>query len=186
MRQFPSRYAIRARRNLPDKELRYLRTIIVIADIYRGLYSPAQHINTLDPPYLTFRHRSGVTPYTSTFVFAGSCVFGKQSPEPVHCGSPGLITPGSTPSPEVTGPTCRVPWRGFSRAPECSCTRPPVSVCGTGSRRLCLEAFLGSLASGGCHPYGLPHHAELVGRRICLPPTLRFWPGSSMAPVPLA
>ena len=56
-----------------------LRTIIVIADIYRGLYSPAQHINTLDPPYLTFRHRSGVTPYTSTFVFAGSCVFGKQS-----------------------------------------------------------------------------------------------------------
>ena len=56
-----------------------LRTIIVIADIYRGLYSPAQHINTLDPPYLTFRHRSGVTLYTSTFVFAESCVFGKQS-----------------------------------------------------------------------------------------------------------
>ena len=56
-----------------------LRTIIVIADIYRGLYSPAQHINTLDPPYLTFRHRSGVTLYTSTFVLAESCVFGKQS-----------------------------------------------------------------------------------------------------------
>jgi len=31
-------------------------------------------------PYLTFRHRSGVTPYTSTYVFAGSCVFVKQSP----------------------------------------------------------------------------------------------------------
>lgn len=44
-----------------------LRTIIVIADIYRGLYSPAQHINTLDPPYLTFRHRSGVTLYTWTY-----------------------------------------------------------------------------------------------------------------------
>lgn len=56
-----------------------LRTIIVIADIYRGLYSPAQHINTLDPPYLTFRHRSGVTPYTSSCEFAGSCVFDKQS-----------------------------------------------------------------------------------------------------------
>lgn len=63
------------RRNALD-----LRTIIVIADIYRGLYSPAQHINTLDHPYLTFRHRSGVTPYTSTFVLAGSCVFVKQSP----------------------------------------------------------------------------------------------------------
>ena len=50
----------------------------------------------------------------------------------------------------------------------------------------CFVADPSALASGGCHPYGLPHHAELVGRRICLPPTLRFWPGSSMAPVPLA
>ncbi len=56
-----------------------LRTIIVIADIYRGLYNPAQQINLLHPPYLTFRHRSGVTPYTSIFMFAGSCVFDKQS-----------------------------------------------------------------------------------------------------------
>ena len=30
------------------------------------------------PPYLTFRHWSGVTPYTSSYEFAGSCVFGKQ------------------------------------------------------------------------------------------------------------
>ena len=29
-------------------------------------------------PWLTFWHWSGVTSYTSTFVFAGSCVFGKQ------------------------------------------------------------------------------------------------------------
>ena len=33
-----------------------------------------------DHPYLTFWHWSGVTPYTSSFEFAGSCVFGKQSP----------------------------------------------------------------------------------------------------------
>ena len=56
-----------------------LRTIIVIADIYWGLYSPAAHINACDPPYLTFQHRSGVTPYTSSCEFAGSCVFVKQS-----------------------------------------------------------------------------------------------------------
>ena len=37
MRQSPSRYAFRALRNLPEKELRYLRTIIVIADIDEGL-----------------------------------------------------------------------------------------------------------------------------------------------------
>ena len=57
-----------------------LRTIIVIADIDRGLYSAAVHINTYDHPYLTFRHWSGVTLYTSTYVFAESCVFVKQSP----------------------------------------------------------------------------------------------------------
>src|SRR5882724_13336656 len=35
-RQRPSRYAVHARRNLPDKELRYLRTVIVTAAVYRG------------------------------------------------------------------------------------------------------------------------------------------------------
>ena len=35
-RQCSSRYAIHARRNLPDKELRYLRTLIVRAAVNRG------------------------------------------------------------------------------------------------------------------------------------------------------
>src|ERR671911_2426646 len=39
LRQRPSRYAIRAGRNLPDKEFRYLRTVIVTAAVYRGLDS---------------------------------------------------------------------------------------------------------------------------------------------------
>ena len=38
-RQRPSRYAVRAGRNLPDKEFRYLRTVIVTAAVYRGLAS---------------------------------------------------------------------------------------------------------------------------------------------------
>ena len=38
-RQRPSRYAIHARRNLPDKVLRYLRTVIVTAAVYRGFDS---------------------------------------------------------------------------------------------------------------------------------------------------
>ncbi len=38
-RQRPSRYAIRAGRNLPDKEFRYLRTVIVTAAVYRGFSS---------------------------------------------------------------------------------------------------------------------------------------------------
>jgi hypothetical protein len=38
-RQCPDRYAIRAGRNLPDKEFRYLRTVIVTAAVYRGFNS---------------------------------------------------------------------------------------------------------------------------------------------------
>ncbi len=37
LRQCSSDYAIHARRNLPDKELRYLRTVIVTAAVYRCL-----------------------------------------------------------------------------------------------------------------------------------------------------
>src|SRR5690554_1163602 len=39
LRQRPNRYAFRAGRNLPDKEFRYLRTVIVTAAVYRGLGS---------------------------------------------------------------------------------------------------------------------------------------------------
>ena len=39
LRQRSSRYAIHARRNLPDKEFRYLRTVIVTAAVHWGLSS---------------------------------------------------------------------------------------------------------------------------------------------------
>jgi hypothetical protein len=38
-RQHPDRYAIRAGRNLPDKEFRYLRTVKVTAAVYWGFSS---------------------------------------------------------------------------------------------------------------------------------------------------
>ena len=38
-RQRGNRYAIRAGRNLPDKEFRYLRTVIVTAAVYWGFDS---------------------------------------------------------------------------------------------------------------------------------------------------
>ncbi len=78
-RQRGSRYAIRAGRNLPDKEFRYLRTVIVTAAVYRGFNSE------LAPLLLTFRHRAGVRPYTSPYGFAEPCVFVKQSPPPRLC-----------------------------------------------------------------------------------------------------
>jgi hypothetical protein len=79
-RQCSSRYSLRAGRNLPDKEFRYLRTVIVTAAVHRGF---AWWLRT--PRRLTFRHWAGVSPYMSTFVFAETCVFGKQSLEPVSC-----------------------------------------------------------------------------------------------------
>ena len=81
MRQCPDRYTIRAGQNLPDKEFRYLRTVIVTAAVYRGFNSELALL------LLTFRHRAGVSPYTSSFDLAETCVFDKQLPGPIHCGS---------------------------------------------------------------------------------------------------
>ena len=112
-RQWGSRYAIRAGRNLPDKEFRYLRTVIVTAAVYRGFGSPLRLAADRLP--LTFRHRAGITPYTSSCDLAECCVFGKQSLPPILC-NPLPLRPRrlvhlheGTPSPEVTVSFCRVP-----------------------------------------------------------------------------
>ena len=112
MRQCSSRYAIHAGRNLPDKELRYLRTVIVTAAVYRGF---GRQLPLRSSAPLTYRHRAGVRLYTSSCELAESCVFDKQSLEPILCGSP---LRGSTPCTEGTGSFCRVPSRGFSRTPS--------------------------------------------------------------------
>ena len=65
-RQRPNHYAFRAGRNLPDKEFRYLRTVIVTAAVYWGLGSWLRFLTTplnlpapgrRQPIYLTFRFR---------------------------------------------------------------------------------------------------------------------------------
>ena len=82
LRQCPSRYTFRAGRNLPDKEFRYLRTVIVTAAVHWGfgrmLWLPGH-------PSLTFQHWAGVSTYTSAFALAGTCVCGKQSLGPLLC-----------------------------------------------------------------------------------------------------
>jgi hypothetical protein len=80
-RQCPDRSTFRAGRNLPDKEFRYLRTVIVTAAVYRGFGSDLAALP------LTFRHWAGLSPYASALVaLAGTGVFGKQTPGPGHCG----------------------------------------------------------------------------------------------------
>ena len=152
LRQCPTRYAFRAGRNLPDKEFRYLRTVIVTAAVHRGF------ISELAPLHLTFRHWAGVSPYTSSFEFAETCVFGKQSAGPFLCGphtlqmcifhpqgrsfsrSYGSILPSSL-------------TRVFPIALVFS-TRLPVSVCGTGTKISSLRGFSCQLGLNHFRPYG--------------------------------
>ena len=121
-RQPGHHYAIRAGRNLPDKEFRYLRTVIVTAAVYWGF---DQELLFRLHHQLTFQHRAGITPYTSTFVFAECCVFNKQL-QPAGIFDRFNLRPlGTTiyagaPSPEVTVLFCLVPSPEFSQAPEYS------------------------------------------------------------------
>ena len=88
---------------------------------------------------MTLRHWSRVTPYTSPCGLAECCVFAKQSPEPLHCGSqaPGGASP---PDPRErpffrsygAGLPSSLTW--FLPSTSVYSTRPPVSVCGTDPR----------------------------------------------------
>ena len=79
LRQYPYHYSIRAGQNLPDKEFRYLRTVIVTAAVHWGFSSKRKLLP------LTFQHRAGVRTYTSSCDFADPCVFSKQSLPPAIC-----------------------------------------------------------------------------------------------------
>ena len=131
-RQRPDHYAIRAGQNLPDKEFRYLRTVIVTAAVYWGFGSEL----SLLP--LTFQHRAGVSPYTSSFDLAQTCVFAKQLPGPILCGSfehPLFRSYGvNLPSSLTTLLPLALEFSSYL----------PVSVCGTGNL-LYLTTFLASL-----------------------------------------
>ena len=109
LRQCSDRYAVRAGRNLPDKEFRYLRTVIVTAAVYRGFGSPLAQLP------LTFRHWAGLSPYTSAPprsqgpVFLVNSRLGLLSATPSRSTGLPLHATRGAPSPEVTGPICRVP-----------------------------------------------------------------------------
>ena len=115
LRQCPNHYAFHAGQNLPDKEFRYLRTVIVTAAVHWGFDSMLAHL------LLTFQHRAGVSSYTSSFDLAQTCVFGKQLLGPILCG-------------------CIAAAPLLPLALESS-SYLPVSVCGTGTAEI-HTAFL--------------------------------------------
>ena len=114
-RQRSTHYTIRAGRNLPDKEFRYLRTVIVTAAVYWGFSQKLcpQQVGD-EHPSLTFQHRAGIRLYTSSFDFAGPYVFVKQLVEPFYW-IPTLLS--GTLYPEVTASICLVPSPRLTRAP---------------------------------------------------------------------
>ena len=95
-RQCSSRYAIRAGRNLPDKEFRYLRTVIVTAAVYRGFGSKLRACALTSPLNLPAPGRRQCI-YGALCGLARTCVFAKQSLEPIHCGPLRLPAQGRHP-----------------------------------------------------------------------------------------
>ena len=138
MRQCPDRYTIRAGRNLPDKEFRYLRTVIVTAAVYWGFNSMLAHL------LLTFQHRAGVSSYTSSFDL--------QKPVFLLNSRLGLFTAATSPwHPLSLSYGVNLPSSLTTLLPlaleSSSCL--PVSVCGTGASDI-HRAFLA--LSQACFP----------------------------------
>ena len=139
-RQLPNHFTIRAGRNLPDKEFRYLRT--------------------------------GVSPYTSPFSLAQTCVFGKQLLGTLHCDlfllKVFILSHNiGTPSPEVTGPFCRVPQLELSCRPRVT---HPVHLCRFTVRALhnLNRSFSRQYRICDLQPKLLTHKISCLNMWICL------------------
>ena len=138
---------------------------------------------------MTFQHRAGVSPYTSSFDFAETCVFGKQSLGPFHCGPlelhpNGLHSTGAPLLPKLRGHFAEFLNEGSSD--RLGILYLPTCVgFGTGTSNLPRRFS----RRHGFEDFGLTASASrlrLNGRRIFLSPALRGYPRSTIAWVPLA
>ena len=126
LRQRSNHYAFRAGRNLPDKEFRYLRTVIVTAAVYWGLSSKLRLTTNLSPYPSSTGQASAHIPHLSVLhrpVFLLNSCLGQFSAATFtwhsFSRSYGVILPSSL--------TMLLPSAlGFS-------PHPPVSVYGTGT-----------------------------------------------------
>ena len=135
-RQRPDHYTIRAGRNLPDKEFRYLRTVIVTAAVPSGTGQVSGCIqllsNSHSPVFL-------VNSCLDRFTAPGS----RQDPLSRSYGA-------SLPSSLTVDLPCAL---------VCS-TRPRVSVCGTGRHAVWDDSGFSRRRLGravGCPPEGAPY-----------------------------
>ena len=100
LRQCPNRYAFRAGRNLPDKEFRYLRTVIVTAAVYWGSFAEANHSLNLPAPgrrqplYITLRFSRDLCFDKQSRLFTAA-LLGVNPKEHPFSRSYGVILPSS-------------------------------------------------------------------------------------------
>ena len=121
-------------------------------------------------------------------VFLVNSRLGPLAAAPSGCGREAPHPTRGAPSPEVTGPVCRVPWRGFSRPPRYAL---PAHLC-----RFAVRApapWLGAFLGGGRRSVRAPsraHRRPSEWRRGGLPPRPpaglegRRWPPDRAPRVP--
>ena len=159
MRQCPNHYAFRAGQNLPDKEFRYLRTVIVTAAVYWGLSSNIRVASKLSPSpsstgqasahilHLSVSHKPVFLLNSCLGQFSATCL--RRHP---FSRSYGVILPNSL--------TMLLPSAlGFS-------PHPPVSVYGTGTHYT-IAAFLGTWLTRFTTLFRSTSRLRII-QRICL------------------
>ena len=136
--------------------------VIVTTAVYWGLSSPLR-IHSQFP--LTFQHRAGVSPYTSSYDFARTCVFGKQSFPPGLCAphrhhTARVHDSSGPPYPKVTGAFCRVPSPRFTRSPRYTL---PIHQC-----RFRVRADPPPRSRSFSRQYRITHSPTTMGSPSCL------------------
>ena len=138
---------------------------------------------------MTFRHRAGVSPYTSSYDFAETCVFGKQSVGPILCGPLRLRARAGHPTGASLLPKLRDHFAEFLNEGSLDhlgmLYLPTCVGFGTGAFPS-LEAFLGGHGLDDLPAYADRHPlSEVTGLRIFLEPLLPGCPWSTSATVRL-
>ena len=105
----------------------------------------------MDPAF-RYPHWAGFSGNTHPFGLAAAYVFIKQSEPPGHCDL--LFRGAGTPSPEVTGPVCRVPSGGLLR-----------HALGYSPRGTCVSSRYGRHGPRPCTFHRHPESAEVSLKR---------------------
>ena len=131
---------------------------------------------------LTFQHWAGVSPYTSSFDLAETCVFVKQLEEPFLCGPQQLCIIANRQGPSFSRSYGCILPNSLTRVlpiPLVSSTHLPVSVCGTVTQISTLRSFSRRHGSITCGSKAPPSRFGL-GKRICLLPSTSYAFGTSI------